>query len=1854
MGSRKIAKEEAMVPAPENGGRATRKRARKPSDAASGKAKTFRPSARDLLAVGVSPFVESEDIALKETRAVDAKGGADGATDVKAKASGKGAAVPAIRYLKDFAVVDALDDPMYLWSFDANKDAGVFFTGVVFPSSIDTKGKIDWNAGRQVVRVGPCTGWRIVGLGTPNVAPKILLETAKAQYTLISPRANYRKVFAPVHEVATLCKEVYGCLAPRLGGNVNCAYDTIVSHVARSNLKSSASMNPSLMLSINGVLIMKTLKDLDPFSSMEQAKINALPFFKELKQSLKGSDRILNGLAHEEMMDASMNANRGIVINDQGGAPNNRTDDAEDAPQPVPMDADGMDLDLLLAQRLQAEEEMKMAKKDLAGFQKKKAYILMDMQELAEDYPKTLRFGSQYVRTSDMDELEIVDNDTLNAVASVQPTYTLTDFAVYNSEAWFAALEELPLEANVEMDQGFFVSGIMGYSETFPRNGGDDEDFEISLEASHPLHPPKDGGASGSGAGGAGNAGGGDGLADGEGEGEGGAGSASKEDDGGMMRIYSSQIRQVRVEVQPELGMIFVTLNTAAANYKLMTPSEGYADWFESFLRVVRVAERVRGFVGEAMQGSRGSRSKKVSFDMIAGRMAKLPKEDDCYIKKNHVDRFLTVHGQLITHYLANLPEVAFEDAARRQQRMAIKKCAMIPQIHERMSRCKHSKLHQSNRFRPRENPASKMAPKPKQMKATTTKAVHLIWRAQFPTTGIAAPQKPKRVNKYNSVPAEYKCGKCHYCLNPHLKGSCKLRREEAGSLLEKVGTAERLDAEEDIEDIERENAKKSDKPAKTYWWQSSLEMADAACLPCKGDGDGEEKLPPKFNISDVKQYPFSKWCGNAEDGGDGKQIYKEGRFGGVSFGVDDIVILKSRGWDDAVARGSSAPLVPIIGLIHDFYEGEEGERVVRMWKVQHAKHDKSHLQETAGDQELMVLPEFIERPVDDGSILGKLPAIEVEDGTPYTDVIWRPDDSAGAGGYLYRRAWWWAQVSQNGEGDMLSALPFDKWSDKKGEHANGRTFHREASFKQGQGSTILGVDDAVVYKVEDVSGVTHYRTALIQIFSEKNGKARKVRLFPLVHGCETMLYNVAGSRELFVVPRIEERALDSIVCKVDGVTEQPTQGAFTIQHTTAHVERLVKGEIDFYFYRMAYEQDKAMFSSLPDLEWGADAPAGIEGAVGEDEGYKVGDYVFVHKDTFENMARDDVVKSEVITEKKGSTGKGMGCFKLHAWHVCQIVKMPPTKQATEKGDDDDSETEDIDGGEDATMKVRRFYRPEDISQDHAYKTPLNEVYASKDKRATFDVPITAICGRCFVVNDVGECKDPYVFFCKQCYDPKTGKRSACDETFADLPSSLEGEEDWDVEELDTLDMFAGCGGLSEGMGQAGATRTKWAVEFDKAAARSFQANHPDATVYADNCNAILLNCMKKANLEDYIMDVDEQAKEQAQRMTKADYDKLPVPDEVKKMAGGPPCQGFSGMNRFNTGAWSTVQNDMILGYLSWCDVFRPNYFLLENVRNLIIHRKGVTFRLAIRTLLEMGYQVRVGVLNAGHFGVSQSRKRLFIWGAAPGYELPDWPQPMHVFDCPHLNIPMPNGEMYHATSTETGAPFRTITVKDTLGDLPAIESGHKAGAAAEEAVVHDTGYGGEPVSDFQKQIREGSFELCDHQCKAMSALNLARCSHIPRNEEGADWQALLKVVEPHGPVPRIFEDKDSKIRTQFIPWCLEDSGTKGKHNNWKGLFGRLHYWGHFPTAITDPNPMGKVGQVFHPEQDRIVSVRECARCQGFPDKFKFCGNVTEKHRQVGNAVPPALARALGVQLRKAHARSKAKANGKGKAIAKK
>jgi DNA (cytosine-5)-methyltransferase 1 len=180
--------------------------------------------------------------------------------------------------------------------------------------------------------------------------------------------------------------------------------------------------------------------------------------------------------------------------------------------------------------------------------------------------------------------------------------------------------------------------------------------------------------------------------------------------------------------------------------------------------------------------------------------------------------------------------------------------------------------------------------------------------------------------------------------------------------------------------------------------------------------------------------------------------------------------------------------------------------------------------------------------------------------------------------------------------------------------------------------------------------------------------------------------------------------------------------------------------------------------------------------------------------------------------------------------------------------------------------------------------------------------------------------------------------------------------------------------------------------------------------------------------------------------------------------------------------------------------------------------------------------------------------------------------------------------------------------------------------------------YSGPAASAFQRAIRGDCTLLTEHMCKHMNDLNLERCKCIPKEKPGADWRVLEEIVRA--------DPSREKFQGQpLVPWCLPN--TADRHNGWRGLFGRLDWHGHFPTSTTDPQPMGKVGQVFHPSQDRIVSVRECARAQGFPDKHRFYGNVHNKHRQVGNAVPPPLAAALGRELRKkleAHAEEEAQA----------
>ncbi|KAG0492405.1 hypothetical protein HPP92_005464 [Vanilla planifolia] len=712
-----------------------------------------------------------------------------------------------------------------------------------------------------------------------------------------------------------------------------------------------------------------------------------------------------------------------------------------------------------------------------------------------------------------------------------------------------------------------------------------------------------------------------------------------------------------------------------------------------------------------------------------------------------------------------------------------------------------------------------------------------------------------------------------------------------------------------------------------------------------------------------------------------------------------------------------------------------------------------------------------------------------------------------------------------------------------------------------------------------------------------------------LVKGHQTVLGNAANEREVFLTNDCTDFSLGDIKEQVNvNILSLSWGHQYRKEHSDADKidrakadEKKRKGlNVDF-FCKCLYWPERGAFFRLPFENLGLGS--GVCNSCRQRESMDC-EFKKSSKDSFvlnktEYYVHDFIyVRPEYFAEEnvEHETFKASRNVGLRAYVICSITEINFSEGSRKQTP------------QSTLVKVRRFYRPEDVSTAKAHSADIREVYYSEDMH---DLPIDMIAGKCSVVkkSEVPSLDLPiivdHVFFCECSYDPAEGSlkqlpanskfwtmvRRASNSVSKRNKGKEKCEEGKLVEShmwmnvpkedrLATLDIFAGCGGLSEGLQQSGAAYTKWAIEYEEAAGEAFNKNHPDAHMFIANCNVILRAIMAKCGDADDCISTAEAA-ELAAKLDEEKLTNLPIPGEVDFINGGPPCQGFSGMNRFSHSTWS----------------------------------KGQTFRLTLASLLEMGYQVRFGILEAGAYGVSQSRKRAFIWAASPEETLPEWPEPMHVFASPELKIPL-NGDMHYSAvrSTADGAPFRSITVRDTIGDLPPVENG------ASKTTME---YGSDPLSWFQKNIRGSSMVLSDHISKEMNELNLFRCKRIPKRP-GADWRDLPdeKVKLSNGQL------------VDLIPWCLPNTALR--HNQWKGLFGRLDWEGNFPTSITDPQPMGKVGMCFHPEQDRILTVRECARSQGFRDGYIFAGNIQNKHRQIGNAVPPPLAFVLGRQLKEA------------------
>ncbi|MBQ5989041.1 MAG: DNA cytosine methyltransferase [Oscillospiraceae bacterium] len=311
-------------------------------------------------------------------------------------------------------------------------------------------------------------------------------------------------------------------------------------------------------------------------------------------------------------------------------------------------------------------------------------------------------------------------------------------------------------------------------------------------------------------------------------------------------------------------------------------------------------------------------------------------------------------------------------------------------------------------------------------------------------------------------------------------------------------------------------------------------------------------------------------------------------------------------------------------------------------------------------------------------------------------------------------------------------------------------------------------------------------------------------------------------------------------------------------------------------------------------------------------------------------------------------------------------------------------------------------------------------------------------------------------------------------------------------------------------------------------------------------------------------------------------------------IAGGPPCQGFS----INAPIRSVMdqRNHLFKEYLRFVDAFAPRAILIENVPGLVSFEHGATLHAILQALAELGYGADVRILGAAYYGVPQMRWRTFILGLR-GKKLPT-----HAFPEPVFHAPIkPN-----FTTTFDGQPLLKLpaaeasihftTVEEAIGDLPSLTAGERGSKIKE--------YACEPFSDYQRRMRIGSSGIYNHEAPRLSKENLKRLQYI---KPGGNW---------------------TDIPTELLPKGMQ----KARRSDHTKRYGRVKPDGLASTILTKCDPHW--GAFFHYSQERSFTVREAARIQSFPDHYVFTGSQSEQFAQVGNAVPPLLAEAVGLALK--------------------
>ena len=347
------------------------------------------------------------------------------------------------------------------------------------------------------------------------------------------------------------------------------------------------------------------------------------------------------------------------------------------------------------------------------------------------------------------------------------------------------------------------------------------------------------------------------------------------------------------------------------------------------------------------------------------------------------------------------------------------------------------------------------------------------------------------------------------------------------------------------------------------------------------------------------------------------------------------------------------------------------------------------------------------------------------------------------------------------------------------------------------------------------------------------------------------------------------------------------------------------------------------------------------------------------------------------------------------------------------------------------------------------------------------------------------------------------------------------------------IDLFCGCGGLSEGFKLAGYTIVG-GVDFNASAIETYNKNFPGAKGFC--CD--LLSMDKKQIIEEFgdLKDID-------------------------VIIGGPPCQGFSSANRYKTEG-EDPRNKLFFEFVKFVDMANPRVVVIENVRGIITSNNGYAKDRIYEIFENRGYTVNHRILSASDYGVPQRRQRNFFVMIKGDKK----------FDFDKLK-----------------KVSKEVTVEDAIGEL----YDHEDHATNAPFILLE-----KPNTKYRKYLRSEDNGIPNHEVRYPAEKVQHRISFVP---QGGNW-------------------KD-------VPEYLWPSDRKNRHSS---AYKRLDV--NQPSCTIDTG--NNHSNYFHPLYNRIPTVREAARLQSFPDEFVFKGNRSEQYRQVGNAVPPLLAKVIAEQLK--------------------